>query len=175
MFVTVNCSDVIQIKELSKEKLVLDFNRFQCDCKDEDYNKVKCKEHGFRKGNMTIEFYKLVDENNTTWYQSINPKQFYILSWQFKQYCIMNKKNKNINWPAFYDYINLYNADLKYEYAQTIHKSQGSQYNIVFVDRQNLIGCTTRNQTLRINGYYTAISRMRDEVYDISIEPRGIN
>jgi exodeoxyribonuclease-5 len=163
-------SEIIQIKNISKENLVLSFDDFQCDCKEEDYNKVKCKEHGFRKGSMTIEFYKIIDQYNTIWYKPINPKQFYIMSSQFKQFCILNKKEKDkkINWPRYYSFINLYNAELKYEYAQTIHKSQGSQYNIVFVDRQNLIGCTTRNQTLRINGYYTAISRMQDEVYDIA-------
>lgn len=163
-------SEIIKIKDLTKERLVLSFDDFQCNCKEEDYNKVMCKEHGFRRGNMTMEFYKITDHLNTVWYKPVKLKQFQIMSCQFRNYCIMNKKkeDKKINWPRYYNFINLYNADLKYEYAQTIHKSQGSQYNIVFVDRQNLIGCTTRDQTLRINGYYTAISRMRDEVYDIT-------
>ena len=163
-------SDIIKIKDVTKETLTLKFDNFQCKCKDEQYNKVKCKEHQFRKGSMDIEFYKIIDDRNTIWYQPINKKQFNIMSWQYRQYCIMNKNN----WKEYYEFMNFYNADLKYEYAQTIHKSQGSQYNIVFVDRQNLIGCTSRDTTLRINGYYTAISRMQDEVYDIEKEDSPI-
>ena len=159
-------SEMITIVNLSIKTLTMSFDDFQCKCKDEDYNKVKCKEHGFRKGKIDLEFYEIIDEFDNIWYKPLNQTKFSMFSWQYKRYCIINKNNTRL-WPSYYAYMVQYNADLKYEYAQTIHKSQGSQYNIVFVDRSNLVGCTTRDNTLRLNGYYTAISRMIDEVYDI--------
>ncbi len=158
-------SDLIYIKSLEVKKLTLSFDKFQCDCKDEEYKKTLCEKHKFHKGEMELNFYKIVDQYDIEWYQPVNKNQFYILSCQYKKYCQMQKKGAL--WQEYYEFMNLYNADLKYQYAMTIHKSQGSQWKIVYVDRTNLIRCTSNDQMLKLNAYYTAISRMRDEVYDM--------
>lgn len=74
------------------------------------------------------------------------------------------KKNKLFNslmlnlWQNFYQkYIDSI-ADINYGYAITTHKSQGSNYKVVFVDMENIITYNTN----RIESYrclYTAVTR----------------
>lgn len=163
-FITYHSSDKITIKKLKIVKLNLKIQR--CDCKDDEYNQTLCKKHKFRKNDIELEFYEIIDQFNTIWYKPLNQKQFYILSWQFKE--MAKLKKDSYYWKTYYEFMTLYNGDLKYEYCSTIHKSQGSQWDIVYVDRQNLIGCTSRDKLLRLNAYYTAISRMKESVYDIA-------
>lgn len=158
-------SDKVEINYLEIETLTLSFDDFQCDCKDKDYKKTLCEKHKFHKGSMNLDFYKITDQHNVKWYQPVNKNQFYILSSQYKKYCQMQKRGTL--WKEYYDFMNLYNADLKYQYAMTIHKSQGSQWKNVYVDRHNLIACTSKDKLLKLNAYYTAISRMVEEVYDL--------
>jgi exodeoxyribonuclease-5 len=161
--VTYYSSSIINIINLSTETLIINFK--ECDCQESEFARTKCKIHKFRRGTLTLDFYKIIDQYNNVWYKPINQKQFYLLSWQFKEFCKIKKESRW--WAEYYNFMNNYNADLKYQYAMTIHKSQGSQYNIVFVDRVNLVGCTSKDQLLKVNGYYTAISRMISDVYDI--------
>lgn len=74
------------------------------------------------------------------------------------------KKNKLFNalmlnlWQNFYqNYIDII-ADICYGYAITTHKSQGSNYKVVFVDMENIITCNT-NQIESYRCLYTAITR----------------
>ena len=134
-----------------------------CNCIE--FKRSRCKLHDLRKDSIILNFYKITDQYKNTWYKPVNDKQFYILSYQFKKVCQIYKKKEL--WYEYYNFIDKWNADLKYNYSMTIHKSQGSQFNIVFVDRSNIISCCSKNIVLKVNCYYTAISRMIDEVYDI--------
>jgi hypothetical protein len=74
------------------------------------------------------------------------------------------KKNKLFNalmlnlWENFYQkYIDIL-ADICYGYAITTHKSQGSNYKVVFVDMENIITCNN-NQVESYRCLYTAITR----------------
>lgn len=157
-------SDIINIKDLSIVSQTIDY--LKCPkCKDNEYNLTKCKLHKFNKGDLTLEFYKITDQYDTIWYKPIDRTKFNILKKQYKDICIMFKSG--YLWKSYYGLIEEYDADLKYSYSMTIHKSQGSQFNIVFVDRSNLTKCNSKDILLKVNGYYTAISRMIDEVYDV--------
>lgn len=157
-------SDYIYIAEL--EEVIIELPYERCECKDTDFKISKCKVHKFKKGTVKIDFYKITDQNGIIWFKPIVAKDLYELKTQFRKICV--KKNNKVHWARYYKFIEEYDADLKYSYASTIHKSQGSQYNTVFVDRTNLIRCTSQDKLLKLNGYYTAISRMIDEVYDIT-------
>lgn len=53
--------------------------------------------------------------------------------------------------------------DLRAAYAQTINKSQGSTYDKVFIDLDDLVKCTNGNMLARM--LYVAVSRARSHVY----------
>ena len=76
----------------------------------------------------------------------------------------IREKNKLFNslmvnlWENFYQkYIDSI-ADIVYGYSITTHKSQGSNYKVVFVDMENIITCNT-NQQESYRCLYTAITR----------------
>lgn len=66
---------------------------------------------------------------------------------------------KTLDWDK---YKNLYYFfdDLDYSYALTVHKSQGSTYNVVFIDVADLRTSKDRDKLL-----YTAFSRAKNKVY----------
>jgi ATP-dependent exoDNAse (exonuclease V) alpha subunit len=53
--------------------------------------------------------------------------------------------------------------DLRAAYAQTINKSQGSTYDQVFIDLDDVSKCRNPNQLARM--LYVAVSRARTRVY----------
>ena len=55
-----------------------------------------------------------------------------------------------------------YYPDLRYTYASTINKAQGSTYDIVYVDLNDLAKCSNRDLQLRL--LYVAVSRARHKV-----------
>ncbi len=67
----------------------------------------------------------------------------------------------------YHNFIDEYDADIKYSYASTVHKSQGSQWDKVYVDRTNIVHLLSKDQMMKLSCYYTAISRMKTNVYDI--------
>lgn len=156
-------SSIIEICELSKETLSLEYK--SCGCKPDEFKRTRCRTHNYARGTIELEFYKIIDQNNVEWYQPVNSNKFAPLAKQYKDIC--KATGSTAMWRNYYQWIYLYNSDLRYEYASTIHKSQGSEWHTVFVDRNNLTRCASRNSLLKVNGYYTAISRMREEVYDI--------
>lgn len=52
-----------------------------------------------------------------------------------------------------------------FPFAMTVHKSQGSTYNYVFVDTQDLYKCATNDYKLFLKLMYVAISRAAKKVY----------
>lgn len=157
-------SDTIKVIELTIETIEIPFRL--CDCyRADQWNRVTCKKHKFRRDNIEVEFYRIVDQHGSIWYKPIDPKQFELIKWQAKEYCRLWASDNR--WREYYQWLHLYDADLKYEYAQTVHKSQGSQYHFVYVDRFDLIKCSGKDHVLRNRAYYTAISRMIESVRDI--------
>jgi exodeoxyribonuclease-5 len=163
MHVKYYSSDIIQVQSIEQVTLSIPFQ--MCDCKPAEWKRTKCAKHGFYKGERTLDFYHIIDQHDTTWYKPVDPTKFEPLQTQYRKYCIDLKSG--IAWGGYYQWVNLYNADLKYNYSMTVHKSQGSEYHTVFVHRYNLERCAQSNQLLKVCAYYTAISRMREEVYDI--------
>jgi ATP-dependent exoDNAse (exonuclease V) alpha subunit len=74
-------------------------------------------------------------------------------------------------WIELNNYSNIYNPDLTYSYAITVHKSQGSSYNNVFVDISDLsIAKSSKNPTKFYDRMlYTAISRFRKNIRFMTI------
>jgi len=112
-----------------------------------------------------INFYKITDQYNNIWYKPIDLYKFSKVKKDYKNYAIQCKSSNT--WREYYDWLNRYDAELKYSYSMTIHKSQGSEFRNVFVDRNNLIRSTSQDLLLKLHGYYTAISRMITFVSDI--------
>lgn len=157
----------IIIDKLSIVDVDISYEPFECDCYDNNYNKGVCKEHKSKKGSIKISFYKIVDQNGVIWYKPIPSykKKFEAVLKQYNSYCSRKKQSKY--WAMYYKFCNEYNADLNYSYALTIHKSQGSQWDNVYVDRTNIVNCLSKDQLLKLCCYYTAISRMKTSVYDL--------
>lgn len=157
-------SHIVQVCELERVIMTLDFP--DCGCAPDQWKRTKCAKHGFYKGSIDIEFYHIVDQHGTDWFKPVDPKRLEPLQAQKKSMC--KDTTSQIMWRNYYNWLHEWNADLKYNYAMTIHKSQGSEFHTVFVHRENLEQCTTKDQVLKVTGYYTAISRMREEVYDLA-------
>lgn len=66
------------------------------------------------------------------------------------------------NWP---EYFNLKEriADLRHSHSLTVHKSQGSTYDYVFIDLDDISKCT--NNRLARKLVYVAVTRARKKVY----------
>jgi len=156
-------SHVVRVCEVARVTKTLNFE--ECCCDPSEWNRSRCIKHKFYKGAVDIEFYCIIDQERTRWYKPVDPSKLAPLQSQYKALCVLQKSRDA--WREYYEWVNTYNAGLKYNYAMTVHKSQGSEFHTVFVHRNNIECCTSRDQTLKVCGYYTAISRMREEVYDI--------
>lgn len=66
------------------------------------------------------------------------------------------------NWPKYYNLKNHF-PDLRQRDASTVHKSQGSSHDYVFIDLGNISTCHNANQVARM--LYVAFSRARHGVY----------
>jgi superfamily I DNA/RNA helicase len=66
------------------------------------------------------------------------------------------------NWQKYFNLKNFY-PDLRQRDAATIHKSQGSTYDSVFIDLGNVSRCTNPNMAARL--LYVALSRARSRVF----------
>jgi len=86
-----------------------------------------------------------------------------------KQWAQVNKSNPiaKRRAKAWRDYLTFKECVicLDFPYAMTVHKSQGSTYDTVIVDTQDLYKCASINFTLYLKLMYTAISRASNKVY----------
>ena len=92
-----------------------------------------------------------------------------------KVYDLLNKKLKGKIWGSYYKVFNSFTSpvDLYYDdrlirkksftrgYATTVHKSQGSSYDKVFVDLVDILRC--RDSMLLRQLEYVALSRTRSD------------
>ena len=162
-------SDIIVVKHLELETIKL--SRKKCQCMLENELLKTCIKCGIGRHNINsfdITFNKCVDGNEIIWYKPYTASDavnLLKLKKHYKNHCKKMKDSKI--WKDYYDFLNTYDANLKYTYASTIHKSQGSEYKYVFVDRQNVLDTCRTNIFLKTRAYYTGLSRMRTAVYDI--------
>ena len=80
-------------------------------------------------------------------------------------------KNKNVQkedisklWDIFYTIKNTINSPIKYSYALTIYKSQGSTFNKIFVDLEDINMCI-KDKRILSKAIYTAITRASQKIY----------
>ena len=86
-------------------------------------------------------------------------------------------KSRSLAWKKYYQIYNSFTTpkDLFYDnrlirrksfdrgYSTTVHKSQGSNYNNVYVDMYDINTCTDKEQLRQLQ--YVALSRTRGNVY----------
>jgi len=72
------------------------------------------------------------------------------------------KAQADKDWPTYFRLKELY-IDLRHAEALTIHKSQGSTFDTVFVDTTSLYTCRNPNERRRL--LYVACSRARHTLY----------
>lgn len=75
------------------------------------------------------------------------------------------KAQSDKNWPLYFHLKEQY-IDLRHAEALTIHKSQGSTFDTVFVDLPSLYSCKNPNERRRL--LYVACSRARNQLYLVS-------
>jgi hypothetical protein len=99
------------------------------------------------------------------------PRVFVPASW-----ADVNKRLKELKkqkaWREYYE-INESMADLRANYAQTVHKSQGSTYAEVFIDVNDIGGCNDWKTVARL--MYVAITRARFKVHLFGSLPERYN
>ena len=54
---------------------------------------------------------------------------------------------------------------IDFPYAMTVHKSQGSTYDEVYIDSDDLYKCAENNFSLYLKLLYVAISRAKHDVF----------
>jgi hypothetical protein len=75
---------------------------------------------------------------------------------------LMQYFKRSKNWHKFFELKNYY-PDLRQRDAATVHKSQGSTYDTVFIDLGNISTCHQPNPVSRM--LYVAFSRARHRIY----------
>ncbi|EHN8305347.1 ATP-dependent helicase [Campylobacter jejuni] len=77
-----------------------------------------------------------------------------------------NRKNdESLSHKYFriYKCLNDYVSNIDFEYCITVHKSQGSEFNEVFIDSKDFSNCINRKEMLKL--LYVAISRAKNRAY----------
>ena len=81
---------------------------------------------------------------------------------QFEAKNILKVLAKQKNWTKFYGFKDGW-LDLRPAYASTIHKSQGDQFNSVFIDLSDIGRCNIQSDVARM--LYVSISRSSKQIY----------
>jgi len=154
-------SDEVRVRELQECTVFIPYKK--CDCKHQVVNKVsRCDACGIKGHSVLghdLNFYHFKDQHGVKWYYPKKGSRDRLneIMGEYRAYCKM-KKNKNI-WWEYYAFENMYAPDLKYRYAMTVHKAQGSEYDTVFVDIDNIR--FNRNEFEQTRMIYTAVSRFK--------------
>lgn len=171
-------SDPVIIQSVQEEKILVNYVPATCNCPPESSPRPNlaiqgCSSCGIdaRKTlGLEIDFYIIVDQFNVEWKIPATEQDVRvlkrILSHQKKHILKMKTQVKNINqyWVGYYDRVSEFNSDLSYSYAITAHKSQGSEYNSVFIDYANL-SQAREPRGIKERLLYTSASRMMDNLY----------
>lgn len=160
-------SDLIRVCELKVVKKFVPFQVSHCKHKDHSKKVIRCDDCGIR-GHKTlgheVTFYEITDQNLVTWFRVKDGAEgLKEIVANYKASC--KQLRQTSLWKAYYGFIATYDPDLNYKYASTVHKMQGSQAAIVFVDINNIRLC--RKQEERVRMEYTAVSRFSELVFFI--------
>jgi ATP-dependent exoDNAse (exonuclease V) alpha subunit len=81
-----------------------------------------------------------------------------------KQLVNANKNNKSSKkFYREYKVINDFVATMEFDHCMTIHKSQGSEYDNVYVDSADLAKCINRSEMMKL--LYVAMSRAKNKIF----------
>ena len=83
---------------------------------------------------------------------------------------LAKEAKKNGNWATYYQFKE-HMADLRMTYASTIHKSQGSTHETVYVDLDSMHGVWDRDLFYRL--MYVAVTRAKKQVYLVGDMPEN--
>jgi len=161
-------SDIITIEELKIKKKFVPYPKCDCGIQNRDHKINRCEECGII-GHSTngheLTFYELKDQNGTVWYSVCTDDRNILIKilCEYRKHCLVMKNKQT--WEIYYRIKNTYDPNLKYSYAMTVHNSQGSQFETVFVDINNIK--LNRNVEECSRMMYTAVSRFRNSVYFI--------
>jgi len=75
------------------------------------------------------------------------------------------RKIKTDLYEVIQQYIDMYDPPITYSYAITTYKSQGSTYDVVVVDYDDIYRCTVRDRRSLTRSMYVSASRVRDTLY----------
>ena len=77
---------------------------------------------------------------------------------------IAKKCRQNRNWKVFWDLRKSF-CNWAYGYATTAYKSQGSTYNTIYLNVDDVISCRALSRKRQLQTIYTAITRAKEDVY----------
>lgn len=117
-----------------------------------------------RKTSLSIDMYRIVDRLGTVFYR-VKPhsqKHFKDILKYYKDFILsLDKRDRRTHWYNYYTMDKICNVDVDYAYAITVHKAQGSQWDKIFVNIDNIRRCWSQGSRLA----YTAVSRAKNEIY----------
>lgn len=122
----------------------------------------------FFKKTLEYKCFKIKLENGDIIYKPYDNRELGIFKKYFSNYHRYIKnypKNKKELWKRYYEYKKILNAPIEYVYSMTIHKSQGSGWDNVFLDEKNVYLCLSKCASTRKKALYTAVSRAKKNVY----------
>jgi ATP-dependent exoDNAse (exonuclease V) alpha subunit len=97
------------------------------------------------------------------WHVTLNDNvKVFLPEHQYQAKHLIKQYAKQKNWKAYFNAKESM-VDLRPVYASTVHKSQGSTYNKVFLDLQNIGKCHQREAVARM--LYVAVTRAKEEVF----------
>ena len=148
--------DIIEIRKVTKRQSMYGFNFLDTQFTLCDYPDHEAVEARLLTNTIDSEAPALSKQESTDLYERIKEDYSDIKS-KAKQYATIKKDP----W---------YNAlQVKFAYALTCHKTQGGQWNVVFIDQGYLTRDMINAEYLR--WLYTAITRATDKVYLINFHP----
>jgi hypothetical protein len=162
-------SDIIEIKELDVKTHFVEYYRCKCEVQLKNPKKVaKCTACGIKGRSVlghNLRFYSITDQNNVQWFKPYDDDvdKFQEIRSDFKAHCL--KVRKKDEWKKYLGFCDTWDANLVYKYAMTVHKAQGSEFDIVFVDAANIRTNRKAPECSRL--IYTAVSRFKQCCYFI--------
>jgi exodeoxyribonuclease-5 len=157
-------NDEVIVKKLKVVSLFVEYQTGDCTHQpprldNQKRRIVKCDEcqiAGRSVAGHQVEFFEVTDQNDVLWLMPRKGiKQHKEIISDFKRHCI-HIKSKPL-WEKWYDFKKYYYPELNYSYAITVHKAQGSQWEFVNIDIDNIR--FNRRQEERVRLEYTAVSR----------------
>ena len=121
------------------------------------YTEKKCPEHpeGFLEFNI-----RKIHEDDKKKFSKYKSKKKKKIEKEIKT--LMNEREKKKLWNEFNKQVSLHNAPIRHAYSTTIHKSQGSTFDNVFIDVQDVLDARKFTSDFEIyRALYTAVSRSR--------------